>query len=196
VKFLGIFRNKKTEKLSEAQQLSMYQQTGDIGVLGELYAPYMEMIFGICYKYLRDENESKDAVMQIFEKLVADLRSHEVGSLKNWLHSVARNYCLMQLRSRRIFVGTDELSDDVQNADLQSSDLDDIFILDTQLSALDKCMQTLISEQRESIRLFYVEEKCYKEISSETGFDFNKVKSYIQNGKRNLKICMDKNGRQ
>jgi RNA polymerase sigma-70 factor (ECF subfamily) len=195
VKFLGIFRNKKAELLPEARRLSAYRQTGDVGVLGELYASYMEMVFGICYQYLRDEEESKDAVMQIFEKLVQDLRKHDVGNFKSWLHSVARNHCLMQLRSKRIFVGTDEMKEEYDHPDAQPSESESLFTLDHQLASLAKCMESLVSEQRASIRLFYVEEKCYHEICNETGYDFNKVKSYIQNGKRNLKICMDKNGR-
>jgi RNA polymerase sigma factor (sigma-70 family) len=195
VKFLGIFRNRKKEPLPEAQRLSAYRQTGDVGLLGEVYAPYMEMVFAICYKYLRDEDESKDAVMQIFEKLVQDLRIHEVGNFKSWLHSVARNHCLMQLRSKRVFVGSEEINEENTTWDLQTNESEDIFTLDHQLNSLGKCMQSLVSEQRVSIQLFYVEEKCYRDICNETGFDFNKVKSYIQNGKRNLKICMDKNGR-
>jgi RNA polymerase sigma factor (sigma-70 family) len=195
VKFLGIFRNRKKEPLPEAQRLSAYRQTGDVGLLGEVYAPYMEMVFGICYKYLRDEDESKDAVMQIFEKLVQDLKIHEVGNFKSWLHSVARNHCLMQLRSKRVFVGSEEINEENTTWDLQTNESEDIFTLDHQLNSLSKCMQSLVSEQRVSIELFYVEEKCYRDICNETGFDFNKVKSYIQNGKRNLKICMDKNGR-
>jgi RNA polymerase sigma factor (sigma-70 family) len=195
VKFLGIFRNRKKEPLTEAQRLSAYRQTGDVGLLGEVYAPYMEMVFAICYKYLRDEDESKDAVMQIFEKLVQDLKIHEVGNFKSWLHSVARNHCLMQLRSKRVFVGSEEINEENTTWDLQTNESEDIFTLDRQLNSLSKCMQSLVSEQRVSIQLFYVEEKCYRDICNETGFDFNKVKSYIQNGKRNLKICMDKNGR-
>jgi RNA polymerase sigma factor (sigma-70 family) len=195
VKFLGIFRNRKKEPLTEAQRLSAYRQTGDVGLVGEVYAPYMEMVFGICYKYLRDEDESKDAVMQIFEKLVQDLKIHEVGNFKSWLHSVARNHCLMQLRSKRVFVGSEEINEENTTWDLQTNESEDIFTLDHQLNSLGKCMQSLVSEQRVSIQLFYVEEKCYRDICNETGFDFNKVKSYIQNGKRNLKICMDKNGR-
>jgi RNA polymerase sigma factor (sigma-70 family) len=195
VKFLGIFRNRKKEPLTEAQRLSAYRQTDDVGLVGEVYAPYMEMVFGICYKYLRDEDDSKDAVMQIFEKLVQDLRIHEVGNFKSWLHSVARNHCLMQLRSKRVFVGSEEINEENTTWDLQTNESEDIFKLDHQLNSLGKCMQSLVSEQRVSIQLFYVEEKCYRDICNETGFDFNKVKSYIQNGKRNLKICMDKNGR-
>jgi RNA polymerase sigma-70 factor (ECF subfamily) len=40
--------------------------------------------------------------------------------------------------------------------------------------------------------LFYLEQKCYKDIADLTGYDLNKVKSAIQNGKRNLKICMER----
>jgi RNA polymerase sigma factor (sigma-70 family) len=193
VRFLSRFRRNNTT-IPEAEQLSAYRRTGDVKLLGELYARYMDMVFGVCYHYLRDEDESKDAVMQIFEKLVQDLKVHEVSNFKSWLHSVARNYCLMQIRAKRIFIAASDITEE-DEPQFETGEADIPFALEYQLTSLENCMQALINEQRVAIQLFYVEEKCYKEIASETGFDFNKVKSYIQNGKRNLKICMDKNGR-
>jgi RNA polymerase sigma factor (sigma-70 family) len=192
LKFLKIFRREQDESLTEAEQILAYQQTGSLRVLGKLYQPYMEMVFSVCYKYLRNEDESKDAVMQIFEKLVDDLKNHEVANFKSWLHRVAVNHSLMQIRAKRVFVevnGVLELDEFIDPGENEG-----MLKLEGNLSSLERCMETLNNEQRVSISLFFKEEKCYREISDETGFDFNKVKSYIQNGKRNLKICMDKNG--
>ena len=177
---------------SDVELLASYRRTGDIRLVTELYQPYMQMVFSVCYKYLKDEEESKDAVMNIFEKMVSDLKIHEVQNFKSWLHSVARNHCLMLLRSERVFVSETEILhwNDENEEQEQQENLD----LDVSLTALEKCMETLVYEQKVSVNLFFIEEKCYREISEHTGFEFNKVKSYIQNGKRNLKICMDKNG--
>lgn len=193
MRFLRLLKSKKTEPPAEAEKLLAYRRTGDIHLLGVLYEPYMEMVFGICYKYLRQEEESKDAVMQIFEKLVTDLKTHEIDNFKSWLHSVARNFCLMRVRSRQVFEGIEEMQErgdmkfDMNGPDEPSQ-------MEINLNVLEKCMEGLVYEQRTSVELFFIGEKCYREISEETGFNFNKVKSYIQNGKRNLKICMDKNG--
>lgn len=154
----------------------------------------MEMVYAICYKYFKDEDESKDAVMQLFEKLIIDLKTHEVENFKSWLHSVTRNYCLMQIRARHAFVTADESRQEVENLVWKSDDAEQYWVLDHQLNSLEKCLETLIDEQRRSVEMFYKQEKCYREIATVTGFDLGKVKSYIQNGKRNLKICMDKNG--
>lgn len=170
----------------------MYRRTGNIQLLGALYQPYMEMVFAVCYKYLREEDESKDAVMQIFEKIIADLRTHEVDNFRNWLHTVARNFCLMQIRKKRVFVTTEEISENLSGFSDEDSES---HLTDMKLTALDICMKALATEQRAAVELFYMQEKCYREISAETGFDLNKVKSCIQNGKRNLKICMEKNGK-
>ncbi len=193
MRFLRLLKNKKTEPPAEAEKLLAYRRTGDTRLLGALYEPYMEMVFGICYKYLRQEEESKDAVMQIFEKLVTDLKTHEIDNLKSWLHTVARNFCLMRIRGRRVFEAIDEKQ---ERGDLKYDMNDDEghSEMEINLKVLEKCMEGLVYEQRTSVELFFLREKCYREISDETGFDFNKVKSYIQNGKRNLKICMDKNG--
>ena len=192
MKFLKLFKGSSENDLTESDRLLKYRQTGELRHLGEIYQPYMEMVFSVCYKYLRDEDESKDAVMQIFEKLIIDLRIHSVENFKSWLHRVTVNYCLMQLRARRIFVGVEEVSEWESFTGFD----DDYEVLDlsANLTALEKCMGMLNDEQKISINLFFKEEKCYREIAEETGVDFIKVKSYIQNGKRNLKICMEKNG--
>jgi RNA polymerase sigma-70 factor (ECF subfamily) len=66
--------------------------------------------------------------------------------------------------------------------------------LESDLSKLEKCIEKLGSEQKSCVELFFIQQKCYQEITDLTGFDFKKVKSYIQNGKRNLKQCMESNG--
>jgi len=194
VKFLRFFQDKAKEPVSEAERLAVYRRSGDVAVLGALYEPYMDMVFGVCFQYLQDEDESKDAVMQLFEKLVTDLRQHEVLNFKSWLHSVARNYCLMKLRTSRVtlaYVLTDDWERESQTT---AADEEQPFVLDGRLSALDKCLQKLASQQRISIELFYLQNKCYRDIAEETGFEIGSVKSFIQNGKRKLKICIENNG--
>ncbi|GGM87086.1 DNA-directed RNA polymerase sigma-70 factor [Dyadobacter beijingensis] len=194
VKFLKLFHLKGNEPVPEAEKLAAYRRSGDVSALGVLYAPYMDMVFGVCFQYLRDEEDSKDAVMQIFEKLIVDLKQHEVSNLKSWLHSVARNHCLMKLRSARSVAGFEHL-EDADHELYAALDRDDSPLhLEGRLDALDDCMQKLTREQRMSIELFYMQEKCYRDIAGETGFDMGKVKSYIQNGKRNLKICIESHG--
>ncbi|MET7259566.1 RNA polymerase sigma factor [Dyadobacter fermentans] len=192
MKFLKFFQGKVSEPVPEAERLAEYRRNGDVALLGALYEPYMDMVFWICFKYLREEEECKDAVMQIFEKLVSDLKQHEVANFKSWLHSVARNHCLMKLRVSRVAIGQGSQDDQIQELEAVSND--EVFTLDGQLDVLDGCLQKLVDEQRISIELFYLQNKCYRDIAGETGFEIGKVKSYIQNGKRNLKICMESNG--
>jgi RNA polymerase sigma factor (sigma-70 family) len=194
VKFLKFFQDKVKEPAREAERLAVYRRYGDVAVLGALYEPYMDMVFGVCFRYLRDEDESKDAVMQLFEKLVTDLRQHEVLNFKSWLHSVARNYCLMKLRTSRITVEYELTEDREQEWQIGVADEENPLVLDGRLSALDECLQKLASRQRISIELFYLQNKCYRDIARETGFEMDSVKSYIQNGKRKLKICIENNG--
>lgn len=186
-------RFSKPKPTTDAEYLAAYQATGNLELLGELYERYMEMVFAVCFKYLQDEDESKDAVMQIFEELVIKLRNHSVENFRSWLHSVARNHCLMHLRSNRLQTeGVDFFEDRSVENEAFEHQSDEPFELEQNLSKMTDCLETLSDEQKTSIRLFYLEEKCYKEITDLTGYDLNKVKSYIQNGKRNLKICIEK----
>lgn len=174
--------------------VAAYQKSGDLEVLGELYNKYMHLVFGVCFNYFKDEEQSKDAVMQIFEELVTKLRIHQVQNFKSWLHVLTRNHCLMALRksSKNPTVALDD--NFMENDELVHLDIDNT--KETQLTIMEKCMETLSEEQRKSVDLFYLQEKCYKEVAEITGYDMLKVKSYIQNGKRNLKICIEKNSGQ
>lgn len=161
-------------------------------ILGELYQRYMELVYGVCLKYFKDSEQSKDSVMQIFEELVTKLRKHEVENFKAWLHQVAKNYCLMQLRTPKN-LKTVEFKTELMQTE-ENVHLNGVLEKEENFRKLEYCIGTLTVEQQEAIRLFYLEGKCYNEIVELTGQEWNQVRSFIQNGRRNLKICMDKTG--
>lgn len=171
--------------------IARYKKDNDLSVLGKLYDPYMPLVFGVCMKYLKNREESRDAVMQIFEKLVETLKRHEVKHFKSWLYTLARNFCLMKLRSEkgRHF---EEISPSLmETGALTHLETEPEF--EFEITKLEKCLEELGLEQKWCVQLFFIQQKCYKEITDVTGYDGNKVKSYIQNGKRNLKICIERN---
>lgn len=178
-------------EFDEHAMLVEYRSTGDLKILGKLYERYMPLVFGLCLKYFKDEEKSKDAVMQIFEELVKKLKIHEVTNFKSWLYTLSRNHCLMIIRSssKHEFVPIED--NFMENEAFVHLDIDEN--RESKLHIMEKCIEKLPSEQKDTISLFYLEQKCYKEVSDITGYDLNKVKSYIQNGKRNLKICIEKN---
>ena len=185
---------KNTAKINEQDDASLiasYQQTGDLEVLGTLYNKYMHLVYGVCFNYFKDEEQSKDAVMQIFEELIVKLKIHQVLNFKSWLHVLSRNHCLMALRKSAKNPTVAMEDNFVENGEFVHLDIDNT--KETQLTIMEKCMETLTVEQRTSVDLFYLQEKCYKEVADITGYDMLKVTSYIQNGKRNLKICIEKN---
>ena len=163
-----------------------------MGILGHLFSRYTSMVYGVCLKYLKDREDAKDAVMQVFEKLMQSLKAHEVENFKSWLYVTTRNHCLMHLRSRKGKYN-EQISSQLVESDLVLHQVDEPEI-EQNLSKLEKCIEELAEDQKLCVKLFFLEEKCYKDVVGLTGFDLNKVKSYIQNGKRNLKICMDGNG--
>lgn len=187
---MSFIRNINSSNLTDAELLKLYRTDASQAVLGELYQRYMDLVFGVCLKYLKDRESARDAVMNIYTEMVDKLKKHEVEHFKSWLHTVARNHCLMQLRSPRNLKTRELNTEFVQNE--EHVHLNGELEKEEHFNKLEKCLQTLIKEQEESIRLFYLEKKCYQEIAELTGYDWNQVRSYIQNGRRNLKICMDK----
>jgi RNA polymerase sigma factor (sigma-70 family) len=178
------------EESSDRELVHRYKQSSDLQVLASLYQRYMDLVYGICLKYFRDTEESKDAVMNIFEELVNKLKVHEVDNFRSWLHVLAKNHCLMLLRKKGRLKTTDiELSHMQSTDEMHHNDITD---KEESLQIMEECMETLPSEQKRSVELFYMENKCYNEIAEITGLEWNKVRSQIQNGKRNLRICMEK----
>jgi RNA polymerase sigma factor (sigma-70 family) len=178
--------------LTDLELLAQYKENGELPLLGELYTRYQSLVYGVCLKYLKDRDDAKDAVMQLFEKLIPTLLTHEVENFKSWLYVTARNHCLMQIRARKSKF-TQEFSPDFMENQLLLHPEEEPD-LEGNLTKLEDCIETLINEQKQCIQLFFLKERCYKDIATATGFDLNQVKSFIQNGKRNLKICMERNG--
>ncbi len=167
-----------------------YKSSGDLQVLGNLYKNYMPLVYGVCLKYFKNSEQSQDAVMQIFEQLIDKLKNHEVKNFKSWLYVLARNFCLMALRKNKNISIVNIEDTFVESDALLHHDESDT--KENRLLLMEACLETLVEEQRKTLQLFYLEQRCYTEVADKTGYELKKVKSYIQNGKRNLKICIEK----
>lgn len=176
--------------MSDTELVQLYRTNSDLTVLGTLYQRYMDLIYGVCLKYLKDPEAAKDAVINIYEELVSKLKQHEVSNFKSWLHTLSRNHCLMQLRKEK---GKHTI--EIPETFMQSEEmlhLNAVQEKEEQLSSMENCLEQLTAEQKTCVTLFYLKGKCYNEITEETGIEWNKVRSFIQNGRRNLKLCMEK----
>lgn len=178
----------KTVNLTNEELFRLYVDKGDISHFGELYHRFIPKVYGVCLKYLGNQEEAKDAVMDIYSTLGAKVRQYEIQNFNSWLYMVVKNHCMQVLKkgNRLKFVNFDDAG--VENSpifthtDKPASDLEE--------EALSFCMNTLSEEQKKSVELFYIDSCSYADIVDLTGYALSKVKSYIQNGKRNLKTCI------
>ena len=161
----------KTDNTGDEVQLNNYRESGDIAVLGKLFEQYVPLIYGVCLKYLKDEEEAKDAVMGIFEELIVKVKQHEIKQFRSWVYVLSRNYCLMQLRSGKKMeeVSLDEVMEFTPFLHPEDNNKEEA------LKALERCMEKLTTVQKQSIDLFYLKEKCYKEIAEIMGLDRKSV---------------------
>ena len=187
---MAFIRNISHNSLTDKELVALYKQSGDMAVLGELYQRYMELVYGVCLKYYKEPETAKDSVMQIFEELVSKLKKHEVDNFRGWLHQVAKNHCLMQLRTPKNMKTVEFKTEIVQSE--EEVHLNGVLEKEENFKKLEFCLGTLTDDQREAVKLFYLDGKCYNEIVEITGKDWNQVRSFIQNGRRNLKLCMEK----
>ena len=188
-----LFGKNKSQELTDKELVERFRNSHDNQYLGILFERYSHLVFGLCMKYLKNEQKSKDEVINIFEKLIKEMKTHRVEHFKSWLYIVAKNHCLMQIREdNKVKKHTEEYKA-VQQLEHNNSSifgLSDTDKNEEKIIQLEKAMALLNEEQKKCIQLFYLEGKCYAEVAEATGYEIKKVKSYIQNGKRNLKIKM------
>lgn len=189
---MTFLKNISNNSLTDAELVLGYKAAGDLHVLAQLYQRYMDLVYGVCLKYLKNPEQAKDAVMQIFEELIEKLKKHEVENFRGWLYQLAKNHCLMQLRSRKN-LRTVEVPPSLMQSE-ENVHLNGVLEREENFKQLEYCLATLSEDQRKAVQLFYIEGKCYNEIVELMGQNWNQVRSFIQNGRRNLKICMERTG--
>jgi RNA polymerase sigma-70 factor (ECF subfamily) len=176
---------------SDKDLIAAYCNDSNSLFLGILYKRYGHLVLGLCIKYLKNEEEAQDMVMNIFEKLTADLKKHKIEFFKSWLYTYSKNFCLMELRKKQSQLKKDiELQENTMLFMDSGEDLhpNSAAEKETAILQLETAMKDLNKEQKMCLELFYYKNKSYNEIVAITGFSANEVKSYIQNGKRNLKL--------
>ena len=181
----------KYNHITDQELLNLFYKDHNNEWLGILLQRYTLLLLGVCMKYLKNEEEAKDSVQQIFLKAITELQKYKVEFFKSWIYMVAKNHCLMKLRDRQGKIPA-ELNDRVAVTPEEESDRSSLLQNDHAIDLMQDALNELSQEQQQCVTLFYLHKKSYLEISNETGFSMLQVKSYIQNGKRNLKIMIEK----
>ena len=187
-----LFFRRNISTYSDSELLQLFKETGKSDYFGELYNRYIPLLYGWGLKYLQEEEKAQDAVMQWFEDLLPKLSRYEIREFRTWIYSVAKNHCFQLLRKENLEIATDFDRQFVESYDLlhlldkeETSD-------DARTAALKHCLEKLPEPQQRCILSFFMEEMSYVDIVEQTGYQLKSVKSYIQNGKRNLKSCIEK----
>lgn len=180
--------------ISDNELVALYQKELNNAYVGELYKRYSLLVYGLCYNYLKQEADAQDAVAEIFELVLEKLKTHEVNFFKSWLFILSKNY-LIRKKGKNNPLETNYLEKIPEKFMENEPDLS-LNVQEDDSELLQKAISNLTEEQRMCIELFYYQQKPYQEVASMTGYDLNKVKSAIQNGKRNLKIFMEENKRK
>jgi RNA polymerase sigma factor (sigma-70 family) len=182
------------QHMTDQELLERYYDSRENDWLGILLQRYTLLLLGVCMKYLKEEEEARDAVQQIFIKVITELSKYRVVYFKSWIYTIARNHCLMKLRDRHGQPA--ELSDAMLAAWDDEPGSNRHWEKDQWLEWMEQSLATLGKEQKLCVILFYLEKRSYQDIATATGFTLMQVKSHIQNGKRNLKLLMEKRARE
>jgi RNA polymerase sigma factor (sigma-70 family) len=184
-------KQEKYDDITDQELLRHFYQDHDNEWLGILLQRYTLLLLGVCMKYLKNEEEAKDSVQQVFLKAITELHKYKVEYFKSWIYMVAKNHCLMKLRGRQGKIPV-EINEKLMTASEPDTDKQAPLQNDVTLDAMALALKELNNEQQVCVTLFYLQKKSYTDISEETGYTMMQVKSHIQNGKRNLKILIEK----
>ena len=175
---------------TDQELLEQFYADHDNEWLGILLQRYTLLLLGVCMKYLKNEEEAKDSVQQVFLKVIQELHKYKVEYFKSWLYMVAKNHCLMKLREKQGKI-TAAINDRLMAQPDEETNLESLLQNDRTLELMDVALKELDTGQQQCVTLFYLQKKSYQQISEETGYSLLQVKSHIQNGKRNLKILIE-----
>ena len=181
---------KNVSHIEDKDLLERYYSDHNNEWLEILFPRYTMLLLGVCMKYLKNEENAKDAVQQIFLKVIHEIGKYKVEYFKSWIYMIAKNHCLMQFRNTNLKIV--EITSETESF----QDIDErIRLIDKEkkLNLLEEGLKELNREQLDCITLFYLEKKSYSDISAITGYSLLQIKSFIQNGKRNLKQYLLRN---
>jgi RNA polymerase sigma factor (sigma-70 family) len=178
------------QDISDAALLESFYQDHDNEWLGILLQRYTMLLLGVCMKYLKNEEAAKDAVQQVFLKAIGELQKYKVDYFKSWLYMVAKNHCLMKLRDKG--KAPVAINEQVMATPAEPEAAQAHIAKEQLLTNMAIALQQLNNEQQQCVTLFYLEKKSYQEVAETTGYSLLQVKSYIQNGKRNLKMILER----
>lgn len=186
-------KTNRYDNISDQELLEYFYADKNQEWIGILLQRYTLLLLGVCMKYLKDETEAKDCVQQVFLKVLTEVPKYKIEYFKSWLYMVAKNHCLMRLRdkgARQVKELTEQHIPDDEN------DKQDLLQNEQTYELLEKALEELNEEQKTAVNLFYLQKNSYQQISEKTGFSLMQVKSFIQNGKRNLKIILERKLKQ
>lgn len=182
------FKSRNTE-LSDAELLAKAKQTSSQDFAAELFSRYIELIYGVCLKYIKHEEKAKDAVMEIYEKFIKKIKTHNIDNFNSWIYVVSKNHCFEILRKEKRKDQKKQDYDFMQSEENYHPFSEDEKEL--QLTKLEACVEKLVDAQKICVSMFYLEKKSYKEIAEKLNKEWSSIRSLIQNGRRNLKNCME-----
>ena len=181
----------KYDHITDQELLEKFSADHNNEWLGVLLERYTLLLLGVCMKYLKNEDDAKDSVQQIFLKVIQELHKYKVEYFKSWIYMVAKNHCLMKLRDKQGKIPV-EINERLMTAPGEVTDQQVLMKNDQTLDLMEEALKELNPEQKQCVTLFYLQKKTYQEIKEMTGFTMLQVKSYIQNGKRNLRILIER----
>jgi RNA polymerase sigma-70 factor (ECF subfamily) len=179
-------RRLNIEQRSDEELIRLYKLKQDNRFLGQLLDRHLHKLYGLCLKYMKNQQDAEDAAMEIYASLPDKLQQYEIENFSAWLFFVSKNHCLKRLK-QNAKIRTELLEENSEDLFVENPLEETLYSEEKRLEKLSNAIDQLKEGQKECIILFYLEQKSYQDIAQMNGYTEKQVKSHIQNGKRNLK---------
>ncbi len=146
-------------------------------LLKELYEEFSGDIYRYAFSLLRDEEEAKDSVHEVFLRYFKNMDSFRGDcSNKTWLFTITRNYCFDRLKNKNF-----------NHHKIDDPDINDTYQPDFEMKiSLNDACKKLNEEENELIFLRDYAGYSYKEIAELTGYSRDNIKIKLFRSKQKL----------
>ena len=176
--------------------LAKKAQGGDTDAFGVLVDRYGQKITRYGMKFLRDREDVRDLVQEIFLKAYVNLKGFDASrAFSPWIYRIAHNEFISEIRRQVGKITIPVFDFDVLFPHLTSHETADRAARETELTeALAACLSELDPKYREPLVLYYYEELSYTEIAEILQIPLSTAGVRIARGRAALKkIAEEKN---
>jgi RNA polymerase sigma factor (sigma-70 family) len=179
------------QEQTDAEVIRSYLATQDARYFTQLYRRYANKVYGKCISILKNDAEARDAMQDIFVKIMLNLGNFgEKSQFSTWVYSITYNYCIDAIRKRK--KEKTMFSEDIERApDVAAEEVPDQFLMEMDVKNLKVVLEALPDSDRLILIMKYHDDMSIRDIAEILQKTESAVKMKIKRAKEKAKELFD-----